>query len=563
MFRWILFFLICFPALGESPLKPVKLDNPRSTFKSYLAAMADYKRGLEEKDNQLKERLQDAVRCFDLGQINPTIRRQRGEKIAKLLKEVLDRVIIVDLNKIPDSPELNRWRLKDTEVTLIKQLEGERIDQFLFSQDTVDRMENFYLRVKHLPYLPDSGQGVNYTEDFTHLPTWAQEELLWLKTWQWLGIFVAILLGLILKRLSEFIIRLFKSWTETRENSVRHQTILALEKPIGLIVATLVWLLAIYALRFEGTLQAILLSLIKVVFSFNIIWAAYRLSDVVTELVRAMTAKTESVLDDQLVPLLNKTLRVFIVVTGVLLTIQNLGYNVMSILAGLGLGGLAFALAAKDTAANLFGSIMILIDRPFQVGDWVKSSGVEGTVEEIGFRSTRIRTFYNSLISVPNSALANENIDNLGRREYRRVKINLGLTYDTPPEKMEAFLEGLKNIIRANEYTRKDQFHIVFNNYGPSSLDILVYFFLRVPDWAQELVQRQNIFLEFLRLAKELNVNFAFPTQSLHVESLPDKPLQPTAVNEEELKAIPKEFSSSGKLSRPQGSGFFTPPSQD
>ena len=135
---------------------------------------------------------------------------------------------------------------------------------------------------------------------------------------------------------------------------------------------------------------------------------------------------------------------------GILIVLQNMGVNVFSLLAGLGLGGLAFALAAKDTAANLFGSIMILTDRPFKIGDWVKMDGVEGTVEEIGFRSTRVRTFYNSLITIPNATIANVQIDNLGVRQYRRTTATLGVTYDTSMEKMNQFVEGIRKIIEGN-----------------------------------------------------------------------------------------------------------------
>ena len=221
--------------------------------------------------------------------------------------------------------------------------------------------------------------------------------------------------------------------------------------------------------------------------------------------------KTESTLDDHLAPLITKALRVFVILFGMLLSIQSLGFNVMSLMAGLGLGGLAFALAAKDTAANLFGSIMIILDRPFKVGDWVNSDGVEGTVEEVGFRSTRVRTFYNSLITIPNSNLANAHIDNLGVREFRRTVLNLGITYSTTSKQIETFIQGIKEIILKNNYTRKDYFHVVFNNYGDFSLNIMVYYFLKVPDWGQELLEKQNINLEILKLAENIGVEFAFP----------------------------------------------------
>ena len=211
----------------------------------------------------------------------------------------------------------------------------------------------------------------------------------------------------------------------------------------------------------------------------------------------------------------------------------------------------------------LFGSIMILTDRPFRIGDWVLVDKIEGTVEEIGFRSTRIRTFYNSLVSVPNSVVANTNIDNMGARKYRRIKTFFGITYDTPAERVESFLEGIKNIVKANPYTRKDYYHVVFNGYGDSYLEVMLYCFLEVPDWATELVQRQNIYLEVLRLARELGVEFAFPTRTLHVETLPGQPPGREALDHDAMVGGAAAFGPGGGLAQPGGLGYFTPPYRD
>ena len=132
----------------------------------------------------------------------------------------------------------------------------------------------------------------------------------------------------------------------------------------------------------------------------------------------------------------------------------------------------------------------------------------------------------------------------------------------TPPEKMEAFLEGVKNIVEANEYTRKDYYHVVFNGYGNSSLDVMLYCFLKVPDWATELVERQNIYLEILRLASEIGVDFAYPTQSLHIETFPEKEgvREPHRIDEEALAAGASAFGPDGSKSSPHGRGLFVPP---
>ncbi|HNI88638.1 MAG TPA: mechanosensitive ion channel family protein, partial [Leptospiraceae bacterium] len=256
---------------------------------------------------------------------------------------------------------------------------------------------------------------------------------------------------------------------------------------------------------------------------------------------------------------------ILVVILGSLFAMQNLGVNVMSVLAGLGVGGLALALAAKDTAANLFGSIMIFLDRPFKIGDTIILGGIEGDVEEIGFRCTRIRTFYDSVVSIPNSEVANSKIDNMGLRRYRRTNTTLGLTYDTPPEKIEAFLEGIKNILRKNELVVQDRIHVIFKGFGNSSLDILLNYFATVTEWGQDMILRQNVYLEIINLAKELNISFAFPTQTLHVETLAGQtPIKRDhRESTEDLKQTAKNFAKDGKSSRPKGFGIFIHPSRE
>lgn len=218
--------------------------------------------------------------------------------------------------------------------------------------------------------------------------------------------------------------------------------------------------------------------------------------------------------------LFRKTFSFLIFIVGGLVIIQNLGYNVTSILAGLGLGGLAIALAAKDTLSNIFGSLVILFDRPFVVGDWIQFDQVEGTVESIGFRSTQIKTFYDSVISIPNFTIANAQIDNMGKRKFRRTRFTLGVTYSTPPEKIKAFVKGIKDIIHAHPKTKKDYHQVSFSGYADSSLNIFINFFLKVSNWDEELQFRQEVFLEILKLAQQIEVEFAFPSQSLYIEKM-------------------------------------------
>jgi MscS family membrane protein len=279
--------------------------------------------------------------------------------------------------------------------------------------------------------------------------------------------------------------------------------------------------------------------------------------DVLALWMDAKADKTDTKLDDQLVPLNTKTLKVFVAVLGGIFVLQKLNVDVGSLLAGVGLGGLAFALAAKDTIANFFGSVMIFIDKPFQIGDWIVIGGVEGTVEEVGFRTTRVRTFYNSLVTVPNASITTNNVDNYGLREYRRYNTTLGLSYDTPVPKVQAFCEGVRALITGMPGMRKDYFLVEFHSFGDSTLNIMLYCFMICDDWNEELRIRTHLNLEIMRVAQELGVSFAFPTQTLHVDTLAasggHNPSHSGPSADEELAAVVDGFAKEGKLQNYRG----------
>ncbi len=267
-----------------------------------------------------------------------------------------------------------------------------------------------------------------------------------------------------------------------------------------------------------------LLALLKVLVAFAVVLATSRVVNIAAGVFEARAELTDSKLDDQLVPLARQAAQVVVWSLGVLFILQNQGIDVAGLIAGLGIGGLAFALAAKDTIANLFGSLNIFLDKPFQVGDSIEVGGVSGVVEEVGFRSTRVRTFHNSLVTVPNSNITNANVDNMGQRPKRRVRVTLGLTYDTTPERLQAFVEGIRAILAAHPKVEQS-YEAHFNEFGASSLDILVNFHVTTRSWTEELETRSQVFLAILRLAEELDVSFAFPSTSVYLESTPEQPL--------------------------------------
>ncbi|HIP08024.1 MAG TPA: mechanosensitive ion channel family protein [Mariprofundaceae bacterium] len=250
-------------------------------------------------------------------------------------------------------------------------------------------------------------------------------------------------------------------------------------------------------------------------------WFLWRLIDGLAIYASSQAKETDSSLDDQLVPFISKTLKLFLVVTGILVVAQNMGYSISGLIASLGIGGIAVAMAAKDTIANLFGSVMLLIDRPFTVGDWIKTSQFEGVVEEIGFRSTRIRTFSQTLVNVPNSMLANMVVDNIDARSKRRIKMRIGITYATSTDKMQQAVAGIEQILKIHPGVDQDFSLVKFDNFDDSALSIFLYYFSKDKNWTAYLQVRQEVNMQIMELLETLGLEFAFPSQSLYIEQMP------------------------------------------
>jgi len=254
-----------------------------------------------------------------------------------------------------------------------------------------------------------------------------------------------------------------------------------------------------------------------------VIYVVYQLVELMDYWMRRISAKMNtSPLNDMMVPLVRKTLRSLVVIFGVVQIAQELsGNSITSILAGLGVGGLAVALAAQDTIKNFFGSLVIFTDHPFQMGDRIVVNDTDGTVEEVGMRSTRIRTLDGHLVTVPNGELANLMIRNVSKRPFIKRVANITITYDTPPEKVERAMEIIKGVLDAHN----EKFHpdfpsrVFFNNFNDCSLNILVIYWFSPPDYWSFMEFDQMFNLTILKRFNEEGIEFAFPTQTLHVNA--------------------------------------------
>lgn len=503
---------------------PDELTSPRATMETFLGAMAATRAG--ETD-----RIELAITTLDLSDVNPLVRAEKGSDAAWILQEVIDRTRI---------PNTKRFSTRKTgKPYVFHTYESGRIEivfiedaGWKFSTDTVAALPAMLDEVSATEKVEGANDAAVSMPIHLRLramiPTSWKEQKFILEQWQWIGIGLIILVGLIIDKLVSLVLALVvRIWRTRFAKGAYRQISDSILRPLGLMAMAFAWWAGLNMLGLPAQALLVLLVSVKFLACFSTVWGAYRLVDLISAFLNQAASRTDSKLDDALVPLVTKTMKVFVTVMGIVFIADNLDIDVTSLLAGLGLGGLAFALAAKDVAGNLFGSITVLLDQTFHVGDWVIIGDVEGSVEHIGFRSTRVRTFYNSQVSVPNSTLITSSVDNMGKRTYRRLSCKLSIAYDTPPERIEAFCEGIREIVRQHPYTRKDSYHVYLNEFSASALEIMIYIFWRTPEWGTELRERHRFLLDCLRLAKRLGVEYAYPTQTLHVKQSDDALLNP------------------------------------
>ncbi len=257
---------------------------------------------------------------------------------------------------------------------------------------------------------------------------------------------------------------------------------------------------------------------------YTIFWAIISVLESLSSVFHHATEKFNPDLAEEMGNFILKIVIFLVAAVGLGAMLQVWGINVTALVASLGLGGLAFALAAKDTASNMFGSFALLADKSIRIGEWIKVGGVEGTVEDIGMRTTKIRSFEKSLITVPNQIVSNSPIENFSRRGVRRIKMQIGLTYGTSRDQVNTIVKEIREMLHNHEkISQKDTLLVNFESFGDSSLNIFIYTFTNTPNWERYLNIREDIHLKIMKIVEDNGSSFAFPSQSIYMEPMPDK----------------------------------------
>lgn len=501
--------------------------------------------------------LDTAAQCLDLTDIPDPARHVLGRRLAIKLKEILDRSVFVILQDLPDTSvglPMEALVKKEGRIIAERQVSGGRKGQWLFNRATIRSLDSLYDAFESKPLVAELAATGRKAESppFAHAPgLWLRYRMpdrlkyrvgtegpLSFAVYQLLGLVLTALLVVPTYRVVVWPLSLvIRALMRRRQVATDDQTIKSWVRPVGWLAAIWVLIEGITILDLRLEVVGMLLAILVPAFWLATALAGYQLVNPLLKLIAgpAMTAEGATTFAAMGFPVADLVLKILVVASGLSAVLRLFNFDVGTVLAGLGIGGLAFALAAQDTIKNFFGSLMLIADRTFRVGDLVQIGANEGIVESVGLRTTRIRGLDDSLLMIPNSDLTTSHVTNFGARRYRRFRTQITVPYSTSAARLIEFREGILQLIRAHDQARQQKYEVAVNDLGTTGIEILIQVFFNVSDAHSELLARDNLILDTLRLAERLNVAFNSPTLVLERESstrtpvVTDEPSSPSS----------------------------------
>jgi MscS family membrane protein len=488
------------PAATEED-SDVGFDTPRATTRGFLyaARAGDW---------------QAAASHLDLRGRDPA----EAQTLARDLKTVLDRKLWVDLDALSNAPEGDQADGEIPSRDLVGTIatpDGNRVKilvERVAGPGGTRQWKIARVTVQQVPALWDAfGDGVLAE----HLPRpFLDLRFLDIQLWQWIALAVLLLVSVALAwLLTAPVVRLIHAVARRRDTSIDDVFAELIVGPVRLAVATLLVSTGIYALRLALPVQSVVVGLTKVLLTLAFTWFLLRLIDAMARVMTARWVATGQIAAISVVPLARRALKVFVALLALLAIFQNLGFNATGILAGLGVGGLAVALAAQKSLENLFGGLSLIADQPVRVGDMCRFGSQQGTVEDIGLRSTRVRTLDRTLITIPNADFATMQIENLAARDRIRLTTTIGLRYETTPDQLRWVLAELKRLLLSHPKVSPDPARVRFVGFGASSLDVEIFAFVKTGDGDEFLAVREDLFLRIMDIVAASGTAFALPAQ--------------------------------------------------
>ena len=508
---WILLIFPLFLLAQEQGLDSIKVDlsNPNATLTTHLYFL--------QQDSYQPKKAAKTI----LG-----LEEKKAIRRAIKIKQVLDgKGLYVDLNKVSTNPaykdsvgytSYSRYIMFPDKMPQIylEKTNG----KWYYSAETVNKIDGIYSSV--FPWYVDQLQEL--------IPEYGHKKIVGIEIWQLVAL--AFLLSIVIvvyflaKKVAFWVLSRIQIYiTKNNSNLEVNKVIKKLAHPISLLVCLQIIDLIFPSLQFSLEVNRWVFLGLNIIQTVFWIYVFLKLVKVVMRIYAEFTENTHSRLDDQLVPILNNFFTGLVLIIGLFRLLKLFGVDTTTLIAGATIGGLAFALASQDTVKNLIGTIMIFLDKPFHIDDWIEAGEVVGTVERVGFRSTRVRAADTSIYQIPNSKLSEIVINNKGLRLYRRYNTNLGLRYDTPPVLIEAFVEGVRQLVIEHPETRSDSYNVEFTGFGDSALLIMVNVYFKSLAWGTEQSSKHRLHIAIIKLAEELGVEFAFPSTTVTIEQFPDK----------------------------------------
>jgi len=499
-----------------------ELRSPRATLAYFFSMM---------KPAEGDADLQRAIKALDPSDLPELVRDERAREIAIKLYTILTYKEITPA-KVPTSATTSPLQIGDVNTY------GIYLEQtgpnWRFSRSTVNDVPDIFREIEHNLSKKEMRKLGGTTATWLTIRSYIPEQLkgttFILEDWHWLAAAFTLLATFLVQYTLVFLIQsVFSRVFPSRFSSDQKEVFASIRKPIFVIVFTSALQLFLSSFDLEIDFYTFVITWISTIRIMAIMVLAIRLIPMFTARVNRFAAEATSVTEEILYPLVEKAAWLCIILIGSAQILWTHGVNVSGLAAGLGLGGLAFALAAKDTVENIFGAVAILIDQPFRVGDTISMAGLTGTVEHIGLRSTRIRTPENSLLSLPNSKIIASHVDNLGARTSVRVRTVLNLPLSTQPSSIEALCAGIRAILESHPLCVRDSIVVHFNEFNQSSLGVLIQFNLILQTWAEEQRRKEEVYLAIIKLLGELGLSLAVPTQEIAVKTTDSNTSTPQA----------------------------------
>jgi len=542
------------------PLEPADRSSPRATLATFNESFERAWEGFSQKKPGWREAFIEAARCLDSSEIPEAVRETVVAEGTLLLKEVLDRVPPFPEDEAPDAEGaegLERWRVPHTEINLIRVASGERAGEFLFSADSVARIREFYDKVQDLPYQPGR-EGAHYDElrfgglspgvsrIARLLPPVTREEIAGALVWQWGAVVVSLVLAGLL---AAWAFRLGRRVAAGELARKGRRGLGSVVFPLSLLALALASReIAFQFLRLAGVPYVSLRMALTAVGHLAVAWliavALARLGEAVG---RAFQAPGQN-LNVQLVGVSFRILTILAVTGYLFFAAQTLGLPVPALVAGLGVGGLAVALATQSTLENLIGGLILYADRPVRVGDVFRLGDGIGIVEEIGLRSTRVRTRDRTVIAIPNADLVRREIENLTLRDQIPFRTTLRLRLETTPDQLRYLVTTLTRMLREHPGLVEDTGQARLAGFGESSLEIELRAFAATTDFDEFLAIRQDLLLRVMSLVEDAGTRLAVPV-AVELEA---RDVPPDEARARSAAETARRWRSEGSLGFPQ-----------